>query len=106
MRMLFIDYSSVFNTIVPSKLVIKLETLGLDPALCNWVLDFLTGHPQVVRVVNNPLIRGVEMLLPTLTTWGRPVRKSSTQLHNAGSRPRVSSLMTSLEGTMVLNTEL
>ncbi|CDQ89637.1 unnamed protein product, partial [Oncorhynchus mykiss] len=31
-RMLFIDYSSAFNTIVPSKLVIKLETLGLDPA--------------------------------------------------------------------------
>ena len=31
---------------VPSKLVIKLETLGLDPALCNWVLDFLTGRPQ------------------------------------------------------------
>ena len=57
--MLFINYSSAFNTIVPSKLVIKLETLGLDPALCNWVLDFLTGRPQVVRVGNNistPLI--------------------------------------------------
>ena len=51
-RMLFIDYSSAFNTIVPCKLVIKLETLGLDPALCNWVLDFLTGRPQVVRVGN------------------------------------------------------
>ena len=57
--MLFIDYSSAFNTIVPSKLVIKLDTLGLDPALCNWVLDFLIGRPQVVRVGNNistPLI--------------------------------------------------
>ena len=43
--MLFIDYSSAFNTIVPSKLVIKLETLDLDPTLCNWVLDFLTGRP-------------------------------------------------------------
>uniref|UniRef100_A0A8K9XHI6 Reverse transcriptase domain-containing protein n=1 Tax=Oncorhynchus mykiss TaxID=8022 RepID=A0A8K9XHI6_ONCMY len=35
------------------------ETLGLDPALCNWVLDFLMGRPQVVRVGNNistPLI--------------------------------------------------
>ena len=49
-RMLFIDYSSAFNTIVPSKLVIKVETLGLDPALCNWVLDFLM---VVVRVGNN-----------------------------------------------------
>ncbi|XP_055746970.1 uncharacterized protein LOC129829317 [Salvelinus fontinalis] len=33
-RMLFIDYSSAFNTIVPSKLIIKLEALGLNPALC------------------------------------------------------------------------
>ena len=51
--MLCIDYSSAFNTIVPSKLAIALETLGLDPALCNWVLDFLTGLPQVGRVGNN-----------------------------------------------------
>jgi hypothetical protein len=28
-RMLFIDYSSVFYTIVPSKLLPKLRTLGL-----------------------------------------------------------------------------
>ena len=47
-RMLFIDYSSAFNTIVPSKLIIKLEALGLNPALCNWVLDFPTGRTQVV----------------------------------------------------------
>ena len=33
--MLFIDYSSAFNTIAPSKLIIKLEALGLNPALCN-----------------------------------------------------------------------
>jgi gmma-aminobutyric acid receptor subunit gamma/cGMP-dependent protein kinase 2 len=52
-RLLFIDYSSAFNIIVPSKLVIKPETLGLDPALCNWILDFLMGRPQVVRVGNN-----------------------------------------------------
>ncbi|XP_071001613.1 voltage-dependent L-type calcium channel subunit beta-4-like, partial [Oncorhynchus clarkii lewisi] len=32
---------------------------GLNPALCNWVLDFLTGRPQVVKVGNitsTPLI--------------------------------------------------
>ena len=42
--MLFIDYSSAFNTIVPSKLIIMLRTLGLNPFLCNWILDFLTGR--------------------------------------------------------------
>ena len=52
-RMLFIDYSSVSNTIVPSKLITKLRTLELNTSLCNWILDFLNGHPQVVRVGNN-----------------------------------------------------
>ena len=54
--MLFIDYSSVFNTIVPSKRITKLRTLGLNTSLCNWSLDFLTGRPQVVRVGNNMLM--------------------------------------------------
>ena len=47
-RMLFIDYSSAFNTIVPSKLITKLRILGINTSLCNWILDFLMGHPQVV----------------------------------------------------------
>ena len=51
--MLFIDDSSVFNTIVPSKLITTLRTLGLNTSLCNWILDFLMGHPQVVRVGSN-----------------------------------------------------
>ena len=34
-RKLFIDYSSVFNTIVPSKLINKIRTLGLNTSLCN-----------------------------------------------------------------------
>ena len=50
MRLLFIDYSSVFNTIVPSRLVTKLKDLGLNTSLCMWILDSLTGRPQVVRV--------------------------------------------------------
>ena len=53
MRLLFIDYSSAFNTIVPSKLITKLRTLGLNTSLCNWILDFLTDHHQVVRVGNS-----------------------------------------------------
>jgi hypothetical protein len=52
-RMLFIDYSSAFNTRVPSKLITKLRILGLNTSLCNWILDFLTGRPQVVRVGSN-----------------------------------------------------
>jgi hypothetical protein len=40
--MLFIDYSSAFNTIVPSKFVTKFRTLGLNTSPCKWLLDFLT----------------------------------------------------------------
>jgi hypothetical protein len=59
-RILFIDYSSAFNTIVPS----KLRTLGLNISLCNWILDFLMGRPQVVRVGNNT---STELILNTGT---------------------------------------
>ncbi len=35
-RLLFIDYSSAFNTIVPIKLASKLTDLGLNSSLCDW----------------------------------------------------------------------
>ena len=43
--MLLTDYSS--------KIITKLRTMGLNTSLCNWILYFLMGHPQVVRVDNN-----------------------------------------------------
>ncbi|KAL0187608.1 hypothetical protein M9458_014707 [Cirrhinus mrigala] len=52
-RMLFIDFSSAFNTIIPQQLTQKLVQLGLNTSLCNWVLDFLTGRPQAVWVGSN-----------------------------------------------------
>ncbi len=51
--MLFIDFSSAFNTIIPQQLINKLSLLGLNNSLCNWILDFLTGRPQSVRVGHN-----------------------------------------------------
>ncbi len=46
-RLLFIYYSSAFNTI---KLASKLTDLGLNSSLCDWIQDFLTARPQVVKV--------------------------------------------------------
>ncbi len=46
-RLLFIDYSSAFNTIVPTKLAVKLSDLGLNTSLCDWIQYFLTARPQV-----------------------------------------------------------
>ncbi len=51
--MLFIDFSSAFNTIIPQQLIHKLVQLGLNTSLCSWLLDFLTGRPQAVRVGSN-----------------------------------------------------
>ncbi len=52
-RLLFIDFSSAFNTIIPQQLIHKLVQLGLNTSLCSWLLDFLTGRPQAVRVGSN-----------------------------------------------------
>ncbi|KAI2655641.1 hypothetical protein H4Q32_024234 [Labeo rohita] len=52
-RMLFIDFSSALNTIIPQQLIHKLNLLGLNTFLCNWILDLLTGRPQSVRVGRN-----------------------------------------------------
>ncbi len=43
---------SAFNTIVPSKLIIKLRDLWLNIALCDWILNFLMGRPQAVEIGN------------------------------------------------------
>jgi hypothetical protein len=67
MRMLFIDYNSVSNTMVLSKLITKLRTLGLNTSLCSWILDFLTGRHQVVRVGNST---SATLILNTVASQG------------------------------------
>ncbi|KAK1790113.1 hypothetical protein P4O66_002231 [Electrophorus voltai] len=47
-KMLFVDYSSAFNTIISSLLTTKLEDLGLHTSLCDWISNFLTDRPQSV----------------------------------------------------------
>uniref|UniRef100_A0A4W6DNS9 Reverse transcriptase domain-containing protein n=1 Tax=Lates calcarifer TaxID=8187 RepID=A0A4W6DNS9_LATCA len=52
-RLLFLDFSSAFNTIIPQHLVDKLGPLGFSTPLRNWLIDFLTDRPQSVRVGQN-----------------------------------------------------
>ena len=49
-RLLFIDFSPAFNTILPHRLVDKLSGLGLPHSTCLWIKDFLTDCTQRVRV--------------------------------------------------------
>ncbi|KAI3351074.1 hypothetical protein L3Q82_005641 [Scortum barcoo] len=47
-RILFLDFSSAFNTIQPPLLRDKLSRMGVDPQLMDWISDYLTGRPQYV----------------------------------------------------------
>ena len=49
-RLLFIDYSSAFNTIIPCKLFNKLTSLDIDPHIRFWISDFLMERPQRVKM--------------------------------------------------------
>ena len=49
-RVLFVDFSSAFNTIIPRKLFNKLIRMGVERSLCVWILDFLQDRPQSVRI--------------------------------------------------------
>ena len=49
-RVLFLDFSSAFNTIQPHLMMEKLMRMDVNPALIQWVHSFLTGRQQRVRI--------------------------------------------------------
>uniref|UniRef100_A0AAX7SJH0 Reverse transcriptase domain-containing protein n=1 Tax=Astatotilapia calliptera TaxID=8154 RepID=A0AAX7SJH0_ASTCA len=49
-RVMFFDFSSAFNTIRPTLLGDKLAAMQVDASLVSWIVDYLTGRPQYVRV--------------------------------------------------------
>ena len=49
-RILFVDFSSAFNTMRLSLLVAKVLGMNVNPALCRWILNFLEQWPQKVKV--------------------------------------------------------
>ena len=65
-RLLFIDNSSAFNTIIPTKLISKLRGLGLGTSLCNWILNFLTHRP---RSSSTPVPHKAVSSAPYYTTY-------------------------------------
>lgn len=48
-RILFVDFSSVFNAVDPQILSIKLSQLSISLAVCQWIFNFLTDWKQQVR---------------------------------------------------------
>ena len=41
--LLFVDFSSAFNTILTNRLVTKLSDLGISHSICLWIKDFLSA---------------------------------------------------------------
>ena len=49
-RILFVDFSSAFNTIILSLLQPKLTQLSVPTSVCQWITSFLTDRQQLVRL--------------------------------------------------------
>ena len=49
-RLLFLDFSSAFNTIQPHLMARKLLDMNVNPRLIEWVFSFLVNRPQKVRL--------------------------------------------------------
>ncbi|CAM4570023.1 unnamed protein product [Leuciscus chuanchicus] len=49
-RILFVDFSSAFNTIIPDLLTAKLTQLSMPSSICQWISIFLTDRQQRVRL--------------------------------------------------------
>lgn len=47
---MFLDFSSVFNTIRPALLGSKLTAMQVDPPLVSWITDYMTDRPQYDRL--------------------------------------------------------
>ena len=60
----YIDFSRAFDSVVHSKLYLKLIASGITGDLLDWIHDFLTNRLQAVRVANStssfrPVLSGV-----------------------------------------------
>jgi hypothetical protein len=96
---------------VPSKLITKLRTLGLNTSPCNWILDFLTGCPQLVRVGNNTsatLIINIRapqgcMISPLLFTHDCVGKHDSNTIDEAAYREEVRDLVWCQDNNLSLN---
>ena len=51
-RILFIDFSSAFNTIQPHILYSKLVHMKVNKCIIAWIMEFLTNRPQYVKFQN------------------------------------------------------
>lgn len=51
--MLFVDFISAFNTVIPHKLILNLHNKTMLPSIYHWIKDFLTNRFQVMKMGYN-----------------------------------------------------
>ncbi len=49
-RVLFVDFSSAFNAIIPNLLLPKLTQLSVPTSICQCINSFLTDRQQLIRL--------------------------------------------------------
>ncbi len=49
-RILFVDFSLAFNSIMPDLLSDKLTQLSMPTSICQWITSFLTDRQQLVKL--------------------------------------------------------
>ncbi|KAI3355579.1 hypothetical protein L3Q82_018410 [Scortum barcoo] len=72
-RILFLDFSSAFNTIQPTMLRDKLSRMGVDPQLMDWISDYLTRQTTMFY---QSVVASV--LFYTVVCWGGSISKKDT----------------------------
>jgi len=60
----YIDFAKAFDSVVHSKLLVKLRCIGIDGSLLSWIRAFLSNRTQRVKIKNEistslPVISGV-----------------------------------------------
>ena len=49
-RILFVDFSSAFNTIIPAVLQDKLTQLNVPDSICRWITDFPSDRKPCIKL--------------------------------------------------------
>ena len=68
-RILFVDFSSAFNTIQPHLIIQKLNRINLNKIVIKWILEFLTKRPQYVKISNEQNGNGLVSGVVSKTIW-------------------------------------
>ncbi|KAK3534853.1 hypothetical protein QTP86_028549, partial [Hemibagrus guttatus] len=81
-RLLFVDFSSAFNTIIPTLLQTKLTQLSVPSSICQWITSFLIDRHQLVklmsysRTTSTGAPQGFCPLRTSITVWFGSATKS------------------------------